>query len=86
MKPNREAPPPASSLEEQLADLHLSARFETESDGESAATDGVSFSAFESYMRGMVGNVVSFNTFESFLRCMVGNVVSFSRRFIYRRI
>lgn len=43
----------ASSLEEQLADLHLSARFETESDGESAATDGVSFSAFESYMRGM---------------------------------
>uniref|UniRef100_A0A8C2WLH9 Centriolar and ciliogenesis-associated protein HYLS1 C-terminal domain-containing protein n=1 Tax=Cyclopterus lumpus TaxID=8103 RepID=A0A8C2WLH9_CYCLU len=50
----------ASSLEEQLAGLHLSssARFETENeedddDDESAGTDGVSFSAFESYMRGM---------------------------------
>lgn len=54
----------ASCLEERLADLHLSSPaqrdFETEdedvtsqSDSQSSETEGVSFSAFESYMRGM---------------------------------
>ncbi|XP_054460363.1 centriolar and ciliogenesis-associated protein HYLS1 isoform X1 [Anoplopoma fimbria] len=54
----------ASCLEERLADLHLSSSaqrdFETEnedvtsqSETQSSETDGVSFSAFESYIRGM---------------------------------
>ncbi|XP_075947729.1 uncharacterized protein hyls1 [Anarhichas minor] len=54
----------ASCLEKRLADLHLSSSaqrdFETEiedvagqSDTQSSETDGVSFSAFESYIRGM---------------------------------
>lgn len=54
----------ASCLEERLADLHLSSPaqrdFETEnedvtsqSDTQSSEAEGVSFSAFESYMRGM---------------------------------
>ncbi|KAM9770835.1 centriolar and ciliogenesis-associated protein HYLS1 isoform 1-T3 [Menidia menidia] len=55
----------ASRLEEQLADLQLSTsarrRFEaeedasTESDAQSSQTDGISLSAFESYIRGMTG-------------------------------
>uniref|UniRef100_A0A3Q1EV89 HYLS1 centriolar and ciliogenesis associated n=1 Tax=Acanthochromis polyacanthus TaxID=80966 RepID=A0A3Q1EV89_9TELE len=59
----------ASCLEEQLADLHLStaAQRETEADSEdgsdqsdsqSSESDAISLSAFESYIRGMVGSVV----------------------------
>lgn len=58
----------ASCLEERLAELHLSTTaqrdFEMEnedetgqSDSQSSETEGISMSAFESYIRGMVGNV-----------------------------
>lgn len=58
----------ASCLEQRLADLYLSTsaqhNCETEnqdtsqSDAYSAAADGISRSAFESYIHGMVGNVL----------------------------
>lgn len=62
----------ASCLEERLAELNLSTSpqrvFETEneditsqSDTQSSETGGISMSAFESYIRGMVGSVVSNN-------------------------
>lgn len=60
----------ASCLEERLAELHLStspqrdSEMENEedatslSDARSSEAEGISVSAFESYIRGMVGNVV----------------------------
>lgn len=62
----------ASCLEERLADLNLSPSAQrdfdaesedvtSQSDTQSSESDRVPMSAFESYIRGMVGNVVSQN-------------------------